>query len=121
MATLNTQVGECIRDKAQRHAALLAFMVEHADPEVWGAMADLPPGAGPWVLGMNQHRVKRAATPVEAATIIRLLQARYSDLNICADEIVHGLRDPVWLLFNMRQMGFDVPGESKLSFMRSEL
>jgi hypothetical protein len=104
--------GKDLRDKAQRHAALLEFMIQHAGPEAWGAMADLTPGAGPWVLGMNQRRVKRTATPVEAATIIRLLQARYSDLNSCADEIVHGLRDPVWLLFNLRQMGDpDVSGE----------
>lgn len=114
MDALNTTllVGEYLREKAQRHIDLVAFMIQHAGPEAWGAIADLAPGAGPWVLGMNQRRVKRAATPAEAATIVRLLQARYSDLNICADEIVHGLRDPVWLLFNLRQMGDSMtPGE----------
>lgn len=106
MDALNTtQVGQDLREKAQRHVDLLAFMIQHAGPEAWGAMADQTPGAGPWVLGMNQRRVKRAATPVEAAEIVRLLKARYSDLNICAEEIIHGLRDPVWLLFNLRQMG----------------
>jgi len=110
MDTLIVNNGAKVRERAQRHADLLHFMAQHAAPEVWEAMADLAPGAGPWVLGMNQRRVKRAATPAEAAEIVRLLRARYGLSNF-PDIVIHGLRDPVWLLYNLRQMGEPMPEE----------
>lgn len=105
MDKLNFNDGACLRERAQHHADLLQFMVQHAEPETWAkaATVGLKPEAGPWVVFMNQHRIKRAATPAEAATIVRLLQARYGILS--PDEVMHALRDPVWALFNLSQMG----------------
>lgn len=111
MDTLIFDHGADVRERAQRHADLMHFMVQHCEPEAW-AKADatgLRPEAGPWVEAMNRHRAKRAATPAEAAEIVRLLQARYGLCN-CPDQVMHGLSDPVWLLFNLRQMGEPMPG-----------
>lgn len=116
MATLKDDnmsqfVGERLREKAQHDVDLIRFMIQNADAAVW-AMADqagLTPGAGQWLIFMNQHRTKRAATKAEAEEIVRLARALYGDGDgeACLDYLQHALFDPVWALRNLRVIAGD--------------
>lgn len=109
-------LGEHLRERAQRDVSVLTFMLKHADPEAWAKadQAGLKPGPGNWVVFMNQHRTKGAATKPEASEIVRLCRKRYGDDAV--DYLEHALRDPVWALRNLRVMA----GETGLTATTSD-
>ena len=106
MDALNTTllVGEYLRERAHREVSLLTFMLKHAGPEAWAKadQAGLKPEAGNWVVAMNRHRDKRAATKHEADDIVRRTLAIYGNGEACLDFLSHALRDPVWALRNLK-------------------
>jgi hypothetical protein len=82
-------------------------MLKHAGPEAWAKadQAGLKPEAGNWVVAMNQHRIKRAATKAEAEEIVRLVQVRYGgDCESILEWFRHAVFDPPWALRNLRIM-----------------
>jgi len=119
MATLNDDnltmlVGEHLKDGAEEraldHLELMRFMTQNAPAELWGKadQAGLTPGAGPWLIFMNQRRTKRAATKAEAEEIVRLVQTLYGDdSESILDWLRHAVFDPVWALRNLRVVAID--------------
>jgi len=122
MGTLNDkeliQFGESLREKAQREVDLIRYMLQHADATVWAKadQAGLKPGPGDWVVFMNQHRTKLAASKAEAGEILRLCRKFYGHGDDAVDYLEHALRDPVWALRNLRVMA----GETGLTATTSD-
>jgi hypothetical protein len=100
-------LGERLIEKATEHADLLRFMMRHASAEVWAKAeaAGLTPSVGEWLMFMNQHRIKRAATKAEAEEIVRLVQVLYGD---DSESILEWSRhiafDPLWALHNLNHL-----------------
>jgi hypothetical protein len=128
MGTLNEDFtqsdGNRLREKAQYYADLIRFMLQNADAAVWARVDDLgfspptfAPPTGDWVVAMNQHRIKRAATKAEAEEIVRLVQVRYGDDSESILEwLRHAVFDPLWALRNLRVMA----GETGLTATTSD-
>lgn len=125
MDALNTTllVGEYLKEiseeKALHHLELMRFMSQHASSELWGKadQAGLTPGAGAWLIFMNQHRTKTAATKAEAEEIVRLVQVRYGgDCESILEWFRHAVFDPPWALRNLRVMA----GETGLTATTSD-
>jgi hypothetical protein len=82
-------------------------MMRHASAEVWAKAeaAGLTPSVGEWLMFMNQHRIKRAATKAEAEEIVRLVQVLYGD---DSESILEWSRhiafDPLWALHNLNHL-----------------
>ena len=103
-------VGARLREKAQHDVDLIRFMIQNADAAVWAKadQAGLKPGPGDWVMAMNQHRTKRAATKAEAEEIVTLIQTLYGDdSESILDWLRHAVFDPVWALRNLRVVAID--------------
>jgi hypothetical protein len=118
-----TALGEHLKDgaeeKALHHLELMRFMTRNASAEIWGKadQAGLKPGAGPWLIFMNQHRTKLAGTKAEADEIVRLVQVRYGDDSESILEwLRHAVFDPLWALRNLRVMA----GETGLTATTSD-
>jgi len=119
MAPLNDDnltllVGEHLKDGAEEraldHLELMRFMTRNASAEIWGKadQAGLTPGAGQWLIFMNQQRAKRAATKAEAEEIVRLVQANCGDdSEYILEWLRHAVFDPVWALRNLRVVAID--------------
>jgi hypothetical protein len=103
-ANLDLEVGERLRERAQREVDLLKYMLQNADAATWAATASMGhmPPAGDWAIAMNQHRHKRAATKPEAAEIIQRARRFYGSGEALIEFLEHALVDPAWALRNMR-------------------
>lgn len=111
-------LGERLIEKATEHVDLLRFMMRHASAEVWAKAeaAGLTPSVGEWLMFMNQHRTKLAASKADAAEIIRLCRKFYGHGDDAVDYLEHALFDPVWALHNLRGMA----GETGLTATTSD-
>jgi hypothetical protein len=123
MDALNTTllVGEYLKERSEEnaldHFELMRFMSQHASSELWGKadQAGLKPGAGPWLIFMNQHRTKRAATKAEAEEIVRLVQVRYGgDSEAILEWLRHAVFDPLWALHNLNHLARYMGGQAEI-------